>query len=258
MGFLSILECQDPHKNVKPPGNHIVFNTAVYQRWTWSGFRIANQPDFAIQNRIGLDFEKISTRSDMHTQTALSTAVKCLIRGFLGYEPHWIKYFDSMTRSGSAWIVLQASVSEMSVGLDWIRTIANCVDFWLDVECKSFQNLGSGPDLDWVNGKEMRHFVVKRLHFSNILDFTWTLHLKNILDCGWTGTEFFKIRTGSKNMTVRSSLICITSNYWGKHKRKMTFRGNNVAGKQAATIEIPHSVHALLPLVMTFNYQSHP
>jgi len=32
----------------------------VYQCWTWSGFRIAIQPDSAIQNRIriGLDFEK--------------------------------------------------------------------------------------------------------------------------------------------------------------------------------------------------------
>ena len=96
------------------------------------------------------------------------------------------------------------------LGLDWIRTIANFVEFGLDPGCKSFQNLGSGPDLDWVNGKEMRHFVVKRLHFSNTLDFiwTWTLHLKNILDCGLTWTGFFKIRTGSgsQNRTVRSSL----------------------------------------------------
>jgi len=54
-------------------------------------------------------------------------------------------------------------------------------------------------------------FVVKRLHFSNFLDFiwTWTLHLKILLDCGWTCTEFLKIRTGSgsQNMTVRSSLV---------------------------------------------------
>jgi len=33
-------------------------------------------------------------------------------------------------------------------------------------------------------------FVVKRLHFKNILDFnwTWTLHFENILDCDWTWT----------------------------------------------------------------------
>jgi len=39
-------------------------------------------------------FWKSSTGSDMHTQSALITAVKCLIRFFFGYEPDWIKYFD--------------------------------------------------------------------------------------------------------------------------------------------------------------------
>jgi len=49
-----------------------------------TGFRITIQPDSAIQNRmrIGLDFEKISTGSDMDIQTALITAVECLIRVF--------------------------------------------------------------------------------------------------------------------------------------------------------------------------------
>jgi len=34
----------------------------VYQCWTWTGFRIAIQPDSTIQNgfRVGLEFEKIS------------------------------------------------------------------------------------------------------------------------------------------------------------------------------------------------------
>jgi len=52
-------------------------------------------------------------------------------------------------------------------------------------------------------------FVAKRLHFSNILHYIWTLRLKKILDCVWIWTEFKKIRTGSRsqNMTVRSSLI---------------------------------------------------
>ena len=97
------------------------------------------------------------------------------------------------------------------LGLDWIRTIANFVEFRLDPDCKSLRKLGTGPDLDWVNGKDMRHFFVKRQHFSNILDFiwTWTSHLQNILDYSWTWTEFLKIRTGSgsQNMTVRSSLL---------------------------------------------------
>jgi len=36
------------------------------------------------------------------------------------------------------------------LGLDWIRTIANFVEFRLDPNCKFLQNSGSGPDLDWV------------------------------------------------------------------------------------------------------------
>jgi len=35
-------------------------------------------------------------------------------------------------------------------GLDWMRTIANFVEFGLNPNCKSLQNSGSGPDLDWV------------------------------------------------------------------------------------------------------------
>ena len=38
------------------------------------------------------------------------------------------------------------SAAEMD--LDWIRTIANFVEFGLDPECKALQNLGSGQDLD--------------------------------------------------------------------------------------------------------------
>ena len=59
-----------------------------------------------IQNRIhiGLDFENISTESDMDIQTALITAVECLIRGFFGYKPDWIKQLDSATGLGLDWI----------------------------------------------------------------------------------------------------------------------------------------------------------
>jgi len=41
------------------------------------------------------------------------------------------------------------------LGLGWIRTIANFVEFGLDPGCKTLQNLGSRPDLDSVNGKEI-------------------------------------------------------------------------------------------------------
>jgi len=75
----------------------------ITQCWTWSGLLIAIQPDSALQNRIriGLNFEKNSTGSDMDIQTALITAVKCLIRAFFGYKPDWIKCFDRSTGLGS-------------------------------------------------------------------------------------------------------------------------------------------------------------
>jgi len=59
----------------------------TYQVWTWSGFRIAIQPDSAIQNqsRIGLNFEKNSTGSDMD----------------IGLKPDRIKYLDNTTGLGS-------------------------------------------------------------------------------------------------------------------------------------------------------------
>jgi len=41
----------------------------------------------------------------MDIQTALITAVKCLIRVFFGYKPDWIKYFDRSTGLGSDRII---------------------------------------------------------------------------------------------------------------------------------------------------------
>jgi len=74
------------------------------------------------------------------------------------------------------------SVAEMD--WTWIRTIANFVEFVLDPECKALKNLGSGQDLDWVNGKEMGHFCCE--HFSNFLDFIWTWEIFGLwLDLDW-------------------------------------------------------------------------
>jgi len=56
-----------------------------------------------------------------------------------------------------------------SYGLDYI-TDKKFVEFELDPDCKSLQNFGSRPDLDWVNGKEMQQRLWKRWHFSNFLD----------------------------------------------------------------------------------------
>jgi len=54
------------------------------------------------------------------------------------------------------------------LALDWTRTIANFVGFRLNPGCKSLQNLGFGPDLDLVNGKEMRHFCCENAAFFKI------------------------------------------------------------------------------------------
>jgi len=56
--------------------------TKRYQCWTWSGFRIAIQPDSAIHNRIELDFEKNATRRDADIQTALITVSQMFNQSF--------------------------------------------------------------------------------------------------------------------------------------------------------------------------------
>ena len=80
---------------------------------------------------------------------------------------------------------------EMSIGpdLDWTGSglLQNFVEFGLDPDCTIFQILGSGPDLDLVNRRGCGIFVVKMLHFSNILDFDCAFE-KNFglcLDLDW-------------------------------------------------------------------------
>jgi len=55
----------------------------------------------------------------------------------------------------------------MSIGLDldWIRVIDNFVEFGLDPGCKTLQNLESGPDLDFVNGKKCPSFCFEKAAF---------------------------------------------------------------------------------------------
>jgi len=54
--------------------------------------------------------------------------------------------------------------------LDWIRNIANFVEFGLDPDCESLQNLGSGRIWTELMEKKCGIMVVKTLHFSNFLD----------------------------------------------------------------------------------------
>jgi len=145
------------------------------------------------------------------TGVGCSNLKNCRIR----IQKSWNRSGAGIWKSDSGHLCWPAEArnSEMTIGLDldWIRPTENFVEFRLHPGCESLQNLGCGRDLDWVNGKEMRHFCLKRLQFSRFLDYisTWTLHLKIFLGCGWTWTEFFKIWTGSRseNMTIRSSLV---------------------------------------------------
>ena len=66
--------------------------------------------------------------------------------------------------------------AEIGIGLnlDWIRTIANFLEFVLDSEYNSLQNLGSGPDLDGVIEKKWAVLLWKGCIFQIFLDFIWT------------------------------------------------------------------------------------
>jgi len=69
-----------------------------------------------------------------------------------------------------------------------VRTIANFVAFGLDPDCKSLQNLGIGPDLDIVYGREMRHFCCEKAAFFQLfglhsdLDFTFQKNFGRCFD----------------------------------------------------------------------------
>jgi len=78
--------------------------------------------------------------------------------------------FCTQGRSFPSFAQLQA---EMSIGLDLIRlAITNFFHLdWIQT-VNRFMNLGSGLDLDWVNGKNCGIFV--KLYFVNFLDFIWT------------------------------------------------------------------------------------
>jgi len=54
------------------------------------------------------------------------------------------------------------------LGLGWIRTAPNFIEFGLDPDCKSLEKLGPVSDLDWVIRKELRHFCCEKAAFSNV------------------------------------------------------------------------------------------
>jgi len=54
------------------------------------------------------------------------------------------------------WTWIGSGLCQILLNVDWIRS-ANC-----------FINLGSGPDLDWVNGKELRNICYQKAIFCLI------------------------------------------------------------------------------------------
>ena len=92
---------------------------------------------------------------------------------------------------------------QMSIGLGpdysefcwiwiWIRTV-NC-----------FKNFESGRDLDWVDGKELRRFLLKRAIFCSLLDLGWVLRIQDLdLDRKTQFVRFYSggNRCGSKDLS---------------------------------------------------------
>jgi len=78
---------------------------------------------------------------------------------------------------------------------------------WLDPGCKMLHKFRIRTGLGLSQTKNYGNFVIKKWYFVNCLDFIWTsiFDLLKFLDYVWTWTEFSKFRTGSQNMTVRSS-----------------------------------------------------
>ena len=85
---------------------------------------------------------------------------------------------DMSTELDLDWIV--SGLLRVLMSLDWILT------------AKCFKNSGSGPDLNWVNGKQLHNSCHEKAAFFNYLDFVWTwiLNFLNFLDYGWSWTDF--------------------------------------------------------------------
>ena len=102
-----------------------------------------------------------------------------------GREPG-LKNFGTGAESESEKVTLATSGTrpssssvepEMSIGLDLDWTGPGLLQILLNlnwIRTVKLRNLGSGTDLDLVNGKKCGIFVVKGLHFSNILDLDFT------------------------------------------------------------------------------------
>jgi len=82
-------------------------------------------------------------------------------------DSNWIRISFFKNRIGSdsknplsdhLWALDHRDEHWTGLGSDWIRSLMNFVDFGLDWTAKCSINLGSEPDLDWVDGNEWRNF----------------------------------------------------------------------------------------------------
>ena len=84
----------------------------------------------------------------------------------------------------SGHLVNQHRLSEISIGPNLDCTVSGLqqilFNFYLETDCESLQNLGSGRIWTNLMEKKCDIFVVKKMHFSSFLGFiwTWTLRLK--------------------------------------------------------------------------------
>ena len=110
-----------------------------------------------------------------------------------------------------------------------------------------FKSLGSIPELDWANGKEM-YFCCEKATLQNFglyLDvvFTFKTIFRHVVRLGLS----FKIRNGSwsQNITVRrlcSGLVAVAG--WNSQK---LFSGNIFCWSAGPPLSVSRSVHGSLP-----------
>ena len=115
-------------------------------------------------------------------------------KNFLSSKQSWSTNYNKFSLiqswSGQNWLHSRDE-HWTGLGLDWIRTFANFVEFRLHSDCKTLLNLRSRADLDSVNGKEIRHFCCENAAFLKYfglhldLDFTYEKIFGLCLDLDW-------------------------------------------------------------------------
>ena len=119
-----------------------------------------------------------------------------------------IRYFHFVIQSDPN-PVLPSSRDEhwTGLGLYWIRTLTNFIEFGVDPVCKVLDKSRIRTGFGLIYLKNLRNFCFRKVNFLDFIQ-TWISKLSYCLDYGWTWTELWNFRTGSgwQNMIVRSAL----------------------------------------------------